>query len=359
MVDVRSIPSGKVLVTGGSGHVGANLVRRLLAEGQELRCLVQPGQSREAFAGLEVELVEADLRDAAAMRTVVAGCTRLFHVAAKVSTLNASAGEQREIYEVNVVGTRNIMRAALEAGVARAVMTGSFSAVGYDLDRPSAPSNEDLPFYPFAKVLPYAQSKALAELEVLRCVVDGLDAVIVTSCACVGPHDYMPSRVGRTMLDYAHGRLHAYVDGGFPFVAARDIVDGHVLGMEKGRTGHKYIIASEFMTLGDLVEIWSELLGRPPVRLKLPRPVMAAMTGLYSGTFAKLFPNAPQRLNPGALEILKLNRHADTRKAREELGFVPTRVKAALYEALEDFARRGKIPGEMLKPASATPVAAQ
>lgn len=348
-----SIPRGKVLVTGGTGHVGANLVRRLLDDGHEVRCLVQPGADNSSLDSLAVEKVAGDLRDFPAISRAVEGCTRVFHVAAKLSTLNATAGEQRELYEVNVKGTQNICRASLEHGVARVVLTGSFSATGYDLEDSSRPANEDLPFYPFGKAMPYAYSKALAELELLRFVARGLDGVIATSCACVGPHDYIPSRMGRTMIDFANDRLRAYIDGGFPFVRAHDLVEGHVLAMEKGRRGEKYIFATAFHTLEDFIHMWSEALGKPPVRLKLPQSVMSAITGVYSGALAKFFPQADTRLSPGTIEILRLNRRADTSKAERELGWQPTNLRLAVQEALAFFEGQGKIPRGMLKHAEA------
>jgi nucleoside-diphosphate-sugar epimerase len=351
-----SIPRGKVLVTGASGHVGANLVHRLQGDGHEVRALALPGADNRALEGLDVEIFEGDLRDAEAMRRAVTGCARVFHAAAKISVLNASAGEERELYDINVIGTRNIMRAALEKSVARVVMTGSFSAVGYDPADPSKPSDEDMPFYPFGHVLPYARSKALAELEMLRAVADGLDAVIATSCACVGPHDYLPSRIGRTMIDFAHGRLRAYIPGGFMFVRAADLVEGHILAMEKGRTGHKYIIATAFHTLDDLVAWFSEITGRPAPRLRLPPGVMSSITGIYSGALSRFFPNMPQRLSPGAIRILTMRRHADISKAKNELGYQPTDVGMAVREAFEFFAREGKIPRGLLRepPASSS-----
>ncbi len=339
-----STPQGKVFVTGGSGHVGANLVRRLIADGHDVRALAEPGANNQAFEGLELEVVEGDVRDPDAMRRLISGCARVFHVAAKVSTLNPGAGEQRDLYDINVLGTRNVMRAALEVGVERAVLTGSFSATGYNPDDSSLPSNETMPFYPFGRVMPYARTKQLAEHEMLKCVIDGLDGVIATSCACVGPHDYLPSRMGRTMVDFAHGRLRAYIDGGFDFVASRDIVQGHILAMEKGRTGHKYIFSTHFHTLEDFVHMFAETLGVPPVRLKLPAGVMAGITGMYSGTLAKFFPNMPQRLTPGAIGVLRMRRHADTSKARDELGYAPTNVANAVREAYADLYRRGLVP---------------
>lgn len=363
MNENAGIPRGKVFVTGGSGHVGANLVRRLLDDGQEVRALVLPGTNNAALQGLDIETVEGDLRDAQRMREVIKGCSRVFHVAAKISTLNASAGEQKELFEINVLGTRNVMRAALDNGVARAVLTGSFSAVGYDPDDPSKPSNEDMPFWPFDAAMPYARTKALAEHETLKCIVDGLDAVIATSCACIGPHDYLPSRMGRTMLDFARGKLRAYINGGFDFVNAKDLAQGHMLAMEKGRRGQKYIFSTHFHTLADLVQMFSEVTGLPPVRLKLPAPVMSSITGVYAGALSKAFPNIPQRLTPAAIRILRMRRHADTSKARAELGYQPTNIRDAVRDAYAFFVRSGMLEPGIIRsgaepPASSGPEAA-
>ncbi len=339
-----SIPQGKVFVTGGSGHVGANVVHALLDAGQSVRCLVQPGTNNAALDGLPVERVEGDIRSFDSMLAATKGCTRVFHVAAKVSTLNATAGEQRDLYEINVLGTRNVLRASMDNGVARAVVTGSFSATGYDLDDPSLPSHERRPFYPFGDVMPYAHTKALAEHETLKCVVDGFDAVIATSCACIGAWDYLPSRMGRTMVDYSHGNFRAYVPGGFDFVNGRDIANGHLLAMDKGRPGQKYIVSTHYQTLEDLVGMFSEITGLPPVRLKIPAGVMASITGIYAGSLAKMFPKVPQRLTPGAIGVLRMHRHADTTKAQEELGYRPSSIRDAVRDAFVFFARQGKLP---------------
>jgi nucleoside-diphosphate-sugar epimerase len=347
MADV-SIPSGKTLVTGAGGHVGANLVHRLLADGDDVRVLVQPGANNRAVDGLPVEVVEGDLRDVDACARAVDGCARVYHVAARISTLNPSANEQRDLFAINVLGTRNIMQQSLRHDVARVVLTGSFSAVGYDPASSSTPSTEDMPFYPFEGAMPYAHTKALAELEMLKAVVDGLDAVIATSCACVGPHDYIPSRMGRTMCDYVKGKFKVYIDGGFEFVRAGDLVDGHIRAMEKGAKGQKYVFSTAHHSLEEMVHIWSDVTGLPPARIKLPAALMSGITGLYAGSLAKMFPKIPQRLTPGAIRILRLRRRADTTRAREELGWQPTSMKLAAQEAFEFFAEQGMLPRERL-----------
>ena len=337
-------PHGKVFVTGGAGHVGANLVRRLLADGHALRCLVEPGSDRRAFAGLDVELVEGDIRDAAAMRRAIPGCDRVYHVAAKISVLSPSANEMRELFEINVTGTRNVMRAALEAGVTRAVLTGSFSAVGYNPDDPSQPSSDEMPFWPFdAACLPYARTKALAEHEMLKVVADGLDAVIATSCSCVGPWDYAPSRMGRTLCDFANGKVNAYIPGGFEFVNSRDLANGHVLAMERGQKGHKYVFATGFHTLDEQIAMWRDVVGPRSRPVRLPASVMSVVSGLYSGALTRFFPKSSPRLTPGSIRILQMYRHADTTAARTELGWRPTSMAEAIRDAYEFFAAEGKI----------------
>jgi nucleoside-diphosphate-sugar epimerase len=327
----------RVLVTGGSGHLGANLVRRLLDEGQQVRVLERAGGGGEALAGLDVEVAGGDLRDAAAVRGAVRGCRRVYHCAAKVSS---AEGQQREIYASNVLGTRHLLRAALAEGVERVVVTGSFSAVGPD---PTRPSDESVPVDPFGRLLPYQRSKVAVEHECLKAVVDGLDVVIATSCAILGPHDYKPSRMGQLMLDFARGRLRAYVPGGFEFVAARDIVQGHRLAMDKGRTGHKYIFSTAFKTVDELMAVYEDVTGRRRPRLRLPGPVMTGLAAALNFFVMRFAPDVEPRFTPGAVRILRMHRRADITKARTELGYQPSSVEEAVREAYEDFVRRGKL----------------
>lgn len=334
----------RVLVTGAAGHLGANLVRRLLQEGRTVRVLLRRESNNGAVDGLDVERVYGDLREPDTAAAAVAGVDDVFHGAARLSTVPPTPAIEREVYECNVLGTRNLLRAAREAGVGRVVVTGSFSAVGYDLDDRSAPGTEDMPFWPFEDVLPYARTKVLVEHEALKACVEGLDVVIATSCAILGPHDHKPSRMGKTLIDFAHGRMPAFIPGGFEFVAARDIVEGHMLAMTRGRTGQKYIFSSGYLEVDELMAIFEEVSGHPRPRLRLPGAVMAPVAEVSSFVLGSLFPSRPQRLTPAAVRILRKRRRADTSKARHELGFQPTSIRAAIHEAYADFARRGLVP---------------
>lgn len=328
----------KVLVTGGSGHLGANLVRRLLDEGQAVRVLVRRDSDNHALDGLDVEWAWGDLRDAAATTAAVRGCRRVYHCAAKVSS---GEGQAREIHDCNVVGTRHLLRAALDTGVERVVVTGSLSAVGWV---PGRPSDESMAADPFERLLPYARSKVAAEHECLKAAADGLDVVIATSCAIVGPNDFKPSRMGRVLLDFARGRLHAYIPGGFEFVAARDIVEGHRLAMDKGRAGQKYIFSTAFHTVDELMTIFERVTGRPRPRLRLPSPLMLGLAEIVNAVALRVAPHAEPRFTPGAVRLLRSARRADITRARSELSYQPTSIEDAIREAYDEFVRRGKAP---------------
>lgn len=329
-----------ILVTGGSGHLGANLVRRLLSDGRAVRVLLRKESNSAALDNLDVERVWGDLRDFPSAVRAVRGCDRIYHCAANVSTLDGDANFKQEIYDCNVRGTAHILRAALDAGVSKVVVSGSFSAVGHD---PEKPSDETVPFYPFAKHLPYGVTKSFVEHECLKAYADGLNVAVAVSCAILGPNDFKPSRMGRTLIDFANRKLAAYIPGGFDFVAARDIVEGHILTMEKGRAGQKYIFSTQFLTVDEIMGIFEEVTGQPRPKLRLPAPVMAGFAEVADFIFPRFFPNAPRRFTGGAVRILRMHRRADCSKAKNELGYQPTSIFEAVREAYECFARRGLI----------------
>jgi nucleoside-diphosphate-sugar epimerase len=327
------------LVTGATGHLGANLVRRLIKDGRKVRVLLHEasGADNVAVDGLPVERVYGDIRNLEAMRAATLGVSEVFHAAAKISTIT---GGEREIYDINVLGTRNVLRAAKDAGVRRVVVTGSFSAVGHT---PERPSREEDPFFPFDEHLPYAFTKAFVEQECWTAVAAGQDVVVATSCALLGPHDYFPSRMGAVLRDFSNGKMRAYIPGGFDFVAARDICEGHVLAMEKGVSGQKYIFSTRFVEVDELMAIMSRVSGQPLPPLRLPPVVMSAVAHVSTFVFTRFFPNKPLRFTPFAVKYLQMRRRADTRKAQRELGFRPSSIEDAIQEAYDDFARRGEI----------------
>jgi nucleoside-diphosphate-sugar epimerase len=338
--DVRALTSGITLVTGATGHLGANLVRRLLADGEQVRVMRHSECDNGALDGLDVEHVFADLRNSEAVSDAVRGCTRVYHCAALISTIDGNAKHKRELFDTNVLGTIHVLQAAKRHGVDKVVVSGSLSATGYEPDRSS---HEGMPFYPFHRHLPYGFTKHLTEHECLKAHADGLNVVVATSCAIIGPHDYAPSRMGRVLIDFAHGNLRAYIPGGFEFVSGRDIAEGHVLAMRQGRSGQKYIISTAYASVDDLMELFREVTGRPLPRLRLPPMLMAALAEVTDKTWYRVFPNLPRRFTPAAVRLLQMRRQAGHDKAKQELGYQPTQLFQAVREAYEDFVRRGLI----------------
>ena len=344
--------SAPVFVTGSAGHVGANLVRRLLDESVRVRVYLRHEDNNEALEGLDVERSFGDIRDLDATREALTGCRGVYHCAAMISTVEGNRAHRREVYECNVLGTRNVLRAARESEAGRVVVTGSFSAVGYDLDDPSAPSDETMQFYPMERKTPYERSKAFVEHECWRAAAAGQDVVVATCCAVVGPADFFPSRLGRTLCDYTNGKLRAFVDGGFEFVAARDIVEGHLLCMQRGRSGEKYIFSSEFKTISDMLDLYEEVSGIPRPRRRIPVRMMLAFSEVASFYLSRFHPSFPQRFTPGAIRLLQKRRHADIGKAKRELGYQPTSIRAAVREAYSFHHNRNAITNPRAKPPS-------
>src|SRR5262249_50226308 len=186
-------------------------------------------------------------------------------------------------------------------------------------------------------------SKAAVEHECLKAFADGLPVVVATSCAILGPNDFKPSPMGQVLLDHANGRLRAYVAGGFAFVATRDIVQGQVLAMTRGRRGQKYLFPSQFLTMDEILAIYAEVTGRPRPRLRLPGPLIAGLARATDFVLDRLAPNAPRRLTAAAVRYLRMQPRADCSKAKRELGYQPTSIAAAIREAYDFFCHRGQI----------------
>jgi nucleoside-diphosphate-sugar epimerase len=169
--------------------------------------------------------------------------------------------------------------------------------------------------------------------------------------------------MGRVVADFAGGKMRAYIPGGFDFVAARDIVAGHVLAMEKGRVGQRYIFSTRFVEVDELMAILERVTGRPRPAIRLPPAVMAGIAHVSSFVLTNFFPSVPQRFTPAAVRLLQMRRRADTLRAQNELGYQPTSIEEALREAYEHFVERGLIhePRVPVRPrgaASAGPSAA-
>ncbi|MGB1276844.1 MAG: NAD-dependent epimerase/dehydratase family protein [Nannocystaceae bacterium] len=341
MTPVEPPSKRRILLTGATGYLGANLLRRLLADGEEVRVLLRHGSGSESLAGLEVERVYGDLRDAEAVHAGMRDVTQVYHCAAKTSWVAGNAASRRELFEINVIGTRNVLDAAHRAGVERVVATGSFAAVGSERSDPLLPVNEAVPYDPFARNLPYQTTKAFAEQECWKAAATGLDVVVATPTVLIGPHDYKLSRFGGLLCDFAHQRLRSFAPGGVEFGSIRDICEGHLLAMKSGRCGEKYLLSSEYLTADGLMELFEEVTQVPRPRMRLPGTLMGGFSRVLEA--ARVSERVRGWASSGIWRLMHLRRHADISKARLELGYTPTGIAPAVREAYEHFVERGMI----------------
>ena len=223
------------LVTGATGHLGANLVRELLRNSEPVRALVRQPENKE-LEGLDVEVAVGDITDAESLKEAVKGRDKVYHLAAFVSI---RSGDQPMLYDINVLGTRKIMQACRAEGVQKVVHCSSLGAVG---NNPKGASTEEWAVSPYEETTDYELSKTFAELEVYKEIVRGLPAVIVCPSGIVGPWDFKPSLLGNTIVEFAKGKMRGYIEGGFDFVAMQDVVQGCILAMEKGEVGERYLL---------------------------------------------------------------------------------------------------------------------
>ncbi len=328
----------KALVTGANGFIGANVVRTLLAHGEEVRAFVRAGSDRRSLAELPVEIAEGDLRDADSVRRAVAGCARVYHVGADYRLW---ARDPRELHDTNVRGTIHVLDACLAIGVERVVHTSTVGTIG--LAALSGPCDERTPLAPGQICGHYKRSKLDAERAALSYAERGLPVVVVNPTAPIGPWDAKPTPTGKIIVDFAHGRLPAFVDTGLNVVHVRDVAEGHWLAAERGRAGERYLLGHHNMTLREILETLAELLGRPAPRIRLPYAVAWA-AGALSTAAANLVTHRPPAIPLEAVRMSRRRMFVDASKAVRELGLPQTPVRDAFVDALRWFAARGDLP---------------
>lgn len=262
----------KVFVTGATGFIGASLVRELLKDGCDVRVLARAGSDRSNLRGLDLEIHEGDLRDAEGLKKGLAGCDQLYHAAADYRLWTRRPAE---MYDINVTGTRNVLAAALHAGVSRVVYTSSVGTLGNPGD--GTPGTESTPVTLADMVGHYKKSKYLAEREAEQFVAKGLPLVIVNPSTPVGPLDIKPTPTGKIIVDFLNGKMPAYLDTGLNIIDVEDCARGHILAARHGAVGEKYILGNENLTLKEIFEILERITGKSAPRIRLPYgPILAA-----------------------------------------------------------------------------------
>lgn len=325
------------LVTGATGFVGSAVARALLERGHRLKLMVRAGADHSNLAGLNAELVTGDLTSPETFANALRDCRYLFHVAADYRLW---VPDPTVMMNANVEGTRRLMLAALDAGVEKIVYCSSVAALG--LTKDGTPATETTPITEHDVIGIYKLSKYRAEQEVLRLVREReLPAVIVNPSTPVGPRDIKPTPTGQMIVDVASGRMPAYVDTGLNIVHVDDVAEGHVLALERGLIGEKYILGGENYMLGDFFALIGEIACVEPPKIKL-RQSWLWPVAVVSEWLARGFGIAP-RVTRETLAMSKKKMFFSSLKAQEHLGYAPRPAREAVADAVTWFREHGRI----------------
>ena len=320
-----------VVVTGASGHVGANLVRELHENGRPVRALVH--RDRRAFKGLDIETCAGDILDSRSLIKAFKGADCVYHLAVHISI---SKRDAEDASLINVKGTRNVVHACREAGVGRLVHFSSIHALSSEpreeeIDESRPPAGTSSPVYD--------RSKADAERIVLEAVKEGLDAVIVIPTAILGPWDFKPSYMGKFLLALYHGEFKSLVHGGFDWVDVRDVVQGALAAEQWGRRGERYLLSGTWLSVKDLADLVEEVTG-----IEAPRftaPMWLAHAGLpFMGVLSRLKKTEPLYTKE-SLHALQNHRYISHQKATRDLGYAPRPLQDTVRDTLEWFKGNG------------------
>ena len=321
----------RALVTGAAGFVGGHVSRVLAEAGHEVRAMTRSAGDTAALEALGAEIVRGDVTDRPSVERAVEDCQAVFHVAA----LNALwHRDPSAFHRTNVEGTRNVLAASLAAGVQRVVHTSTWAVIGCTppgvlADETTAPHPRDLRG-------PYRYTKHVAEQEAQAFVADGLDVVVVNPTVVVGPGDAKPTPTGRIVVDFMAGRMPFYVTAHLNLVDVEDVAMGHLLAWERGRAGERYILGNRNMTLGQMLHVLGDVVGRRPPRWKLPLWLMLAAAYPDEWVEGRLLRREPRIPMEGVLHA-QGHRAVDCSKAIRELGFPQSSVEGALERAVRWF----------------------
>ncbi len=321
-------------VTGGTGFVGHHLVQLLLGNGWEVVAL-RRGDSQSPFRNEEgIRWCVGDLRDRDFVRRAMAGSTAVFHVAADYRLW---AKDPIDMYATNVAGTGIVLEAALANGVDRVVYTSTVGALGARNN--GLPADEETPRCLADMVGHYKRSKYLAERKAEGYLSAGLDVVFVHPSTPIGPGDYKPTPTGKIIVDFLSQRLPAFVDTGLNLIHVKDVAAGHLLALERGRTGEKYILGNKNLTLSEILLMLEDVSGIRASRRRLPLgPVLLAAQ--VSEVISRLTGREPLIPLEG-VRMAKNHMYFDASKAVRDLGLPQTPVWLALREAVDWFRSHG------------------
>lgn len=328
----------RVFVTGGSGFIGSHVVARLVEEGAHVTALVMPGDRAPSLADVppeRVTRVTGDLTDVAALERAMAGCDLVIHLAAIYAIW---LPRPALMWEVNVDGTRNVMRAARRAGIGRVVHTSSIAAIGHRAG--DEPATEDDLFSDWDGD-DYVRSKYVSELEALAFATPGFEVVAVNPAFPFGAKDTAPTPTGRMVRDTLDGKLPFVVAGGFCAVDVRDVAEGHLLGALRGHSGRRYILGGANVSYRDFAERVARVAGRRPPPVTMPRAALTRIGSVAEWLADHVTHAAPLLTRRSVGYLAGRYLYFSTSRAEQELGYKPRPIDEAIAASVAWFRRPG------------------
>jgi dihydroflavonol-4-reductase len=325
----------KAFITGGTGFIGANLIRLLLDEGYLVKALVRSGSCLKNLEDLEIEIVAGDLNDRDLDRHLQ-DCQILFHVAALYSLWQS---DRKQLERVNVLGTRNVLAAAKKAKIERVVYTSSVAAIG--VGKSGEMVNETHQSSVEKLVGHYKKSKYFAEQEAIKATQMGQDIVIVNPTAPIGAWDIKPTPTGDIILRFLRRQMPAYVDTGLNFIDVKDVARGHLLALEKGKKGDRYILGHQNLTLRSLLELLAKITGLEAPQTTVPFWLPLSVAWVEERLLAPL--GKPPSIPFDGVRMSQKPMYYDVSKAVRELNLPQSPIEGAISDAVAWFSERGYI----------------
>jgi len=332
----------KAFVTGATGFLGSHVARVLAEQGAELRLLVRPTSDLRNLEGLKADRVVGDLRDAASIEKALSGCDVVFHVVADYR-LWVRGRDSSEMYRSNVEGTRAVLEAARKQGVRRVVYTSSVATMGFTSGTNNGKvADEQSPVGLADMIGHYKRSKFMAEQVAVEAAKSGVDVVVVNPTTPIGERDLKPTPTGRIVLDFLKGKFPAYVETGLNLVDAAECAHGHIQALEKGRSGERYILGGENLTLKQILDRLAAIADLPSPTLKLPYIFALAAGVVDEMVTGRLLGREPR----ATIDTVRMGRKmmfVSSAKAERELGWRTVPVDGALRRSVEWFRANGYV----------------
>jgi dihydroflavonol-4-reductase len=326
-------------VTGATGFLGSHVARVLAEQGAELRLLVRPTSDLRNLEGLNADRVIGDLRDSASLAKALSGCDAVFHVAADYRLW---VRNPEEMYRSNVEGTCSLLEAARKQGVRRIVYTSSVATMGFTSNNNGSVANEQSPVGIADMIGHYKRSKFMAEQVAVEAARSGVDVVIVNPTTPIGERDIKPTPTGRIVVDFLKRKFPAYVETGLNLVDATECARGHVQALEKGRSGERYILGGENLTLKQILDRLAAITKLPSPNVKLPY-IFALAAGVVDEMVTGRILGREPRATIDAVRMGRKMMFVSSAKAERELGWRMVPVDGALRRSVDWFRMNGYV----------------